>query len=245
MTTQTKTDWWEDFFEGAAVDLWLQAISPEHNTREAESLARALDVPDGGELLDVPCGGGRLSRALARRGYHVTGVDWSTAFLDHARAATDAEPGRVTWERRDMRDLPWRDRFDGAFCVGNSFGYLDDEGNAAFLRAVAAALKPGARFVLETPMILENLLGHIDDQPWWQVGDMYLLVANTYDHAATRLDIEYRFVANGRVEVRRGSHRAFSYRELTALIDAAGFDVTLAQPYTREARVVTFIATRR
>ena len=64
-----------------------------------------------------------------------------------------------------MRDLPWRARFDGAFCLGNSFGYLDDEGNAAFLRAVAAALKPGARFVLETPMVLENLLGHIKDRP--------------------------------------------------------------------------------
>ena len=38
-------------------------------------------------------------------------------------------------------------RFDGAFCVGNSFGYLDDEGNAAFLRAVRAALKPGGRFI--------------------------------------------------------------------------------------------------
>jgi hypothetical protein len=35
-----------------------------------------------------------------------------------------------------MRDLPWSERFDGAFCAGNSFGYLDDEGNAAFLCAV-------------------------------------------------------------------------------------------------------------
>jgi SAM-dependent methyltransferase len=244
-TETTRTNWWEDFFQGAAVDLWLQAASPEHNEHEAASIARALDAPEGAELLDVPCGGGRLSRVLAQRGYRVTGVDWSSAFLDHARAADDTGPGRVTWERRDMRDLPWRDRFDGAFCVGNSFGYLDDEGNAAFLRAVAAALKPGARFVLETPMILENLLGHIGDRPWWKVGDMYLLVANTYDHAAMRLDIEYTFVANGRVEVRRGSHRAYTYRELVGLIESAGFDVTLAEPWTRDARAVTFIATRR
>ena len=91
-----------------------------------------------------------------------------------------------------MRDLPWSARFDGAFCLGNSFGYLDDEGNAAFLRAVAAALKPGARFVLETPMVLENLLGHLEDRPWWQVGDLHLLIANTYDHTTTRLDIDTR-----------------------------------------------------
>lgn len=142
-------------------------------------------------------------------------------------------------------DLPWPHRFDGAFCVGNSFGYLDDEGNTAFLCAVAEALKPGARFVLETPMVLENLLGHLHERPWWKVGDMYLLVANTYDQATTRLDIEYTFVANGRVEVRHGSHRAYSYRELVTLLESSGFDVTLAEPWTREARTLSFIATRR
>ena len=236
------SNWWENFFEGVAVDLWLQALPPEHTEREAEFLARTLAVPPGAELLDVPCGAGRLALALAQRGYQVTGVDWSLEFLNHARSSDTRH--NVTWERRDMRDLPWRARFDGAFCFGNSFGYLDDEGNAAFLRAVAAALKPGARFVLETPMVLENLLGHLQDRAWWKVGDLRLLVVNTYDHTQERLDIEYTFVANGRVEVRRGSHRAYSYRELVELIEAAGFTVALDQPWTRDARTVSFIATR-
>ena len=241
MTVQSN--WWESFFEGVAVDMWLQALPPEHSEREAESVARLLAVPSGAEVLDVPCGGGRLSLALARRGYKLTGVDWSPEFLAHARSLDTAHG--VTWERRDMRDLPWRERFDGAFCLGNSFGYLDDEGNAAFLRAVAAALKPGARFVLETPMVLENLLGHLKDRPWWKVGDVHLLVANHYDHTRTRLEIEYTFVSNGRVDVRSGSHRAYSYRELVELIEAAGFTVELAEPWTREAHTVSFVATRK
>jgi SAM-dependent methyltransferase len=238
-----RANWWENFFEGAAVDLWLQALPAEHTASEADFLARTLAVPMNAELLDVPCGGGRLSLALAERGYRMTGVDWSPAFLSHARSA-DAS-GAVVWERRDMRDLPWSARFDGAFCVGNSFGYLDDEGNAAFLQAVASALKPGARFVLETPMVLENLLGHIQDRAWWKVGDMHLLVANTYDQAQQRLDIEYTFVSNGRVDVRCGSHRAYAYRELVQLIEGAGFSVEVDQPWTRAAHTVAFIARRR
>ena len=236
------SNWWENFFEGVAVDLWLQAVPPEHTEREADVLARALAVSPGAELLDVPCGGGRLALALAQRGYQLTGVDWSREFLDHARSC-DARH-LVTWERRDMRDLPWSARFDGAFCFGNSFGYLDDDGNAAFLRAVAGALKPGARFVLETPMVLENLLGHLQDRAWWKVGDMRLLVVNTYDHTKERLDIEYTFVANGRAEVRKGSHRAYAYRELLEMIEAAGFTVALDEPWTRDAKTLTFIATR-
>ena len=237
-----QSNWWEAFFEGMAVDLWLKALPPEHSEREAESLARMLGVPAGSRLLDVPCGAGRLSLALADRGYQVTGVDWSVDFLAHARSRDSRQ--LVTWERRDMRDLPWQARFDGAFCVGNSFGYLGDEENAAFLRAVASVLKPGARFVLETPMVLENLLGHLQDRPWWQVGDIYLLVVNTYDHTRQRLDIEYTFVSNGRVEVRTGSHRAYAYRELVQLIESAGFSVALDQPWSRDAHTVSFIATR-
>ena len=55
---------------------------------------------------------------------------------------------------------------------------------------------------------------------------------------------EYTFVSNGHVEVRRGSHRAYSYRELVELITAAGFTVETDRPWTRDAHTVTFIATR-
>ncbi len=238
-----QTNWWETFFEGAMVDLWLRAVTPEQTEREADALLRALDVRAGAEILDVPCGGGRLSLAMANRGYQATGVDWSTEFLAHARAQDEA--GAVTWDRREMRDLPWRDRFDGAFCVGNSFGYLDDEGNAAFLRAVAGALKPGARFILETPMVIENLLEQILHRAWWKVDDLYLLVANDYDHTRERLETEYTVISNGRVDVRRGTHRAYTYRALVELFHSAGFDVVLEEPWTREARSLKFIGTRR
>jgi SAM-dependent methyltransferase len=222
--------------------MWLHALPAEHTQREAERLARLLGNSPGAEILDVPCGAGRLALTLAERGYRLTGVDQSSEFLGHARSL-DAS-SHVAWEQRDMRDLPWPERFDGAFCVGNSFGYLDDEGNVAFLRAVRAALKPGGRFILETPMVLENLLNHLQPRPWWKAGDVYLLVENQYDPAKARLDIEYTFVSGGRVDVRRGSHRAYMYKELVSLLAASGFAVELAEPWTRDTHTVTFIATR-
>jgi SAM-dependent methyltransferase len=62
---------------------------------------------------------------------------------------------RRAWRLRE--DLPWPARFDGAFCFGNSLGYLDDQGNEAFLNAVVAVLKPGSRLV-PAPIVLENKL---------------------------------------------------------------------------------------
>ena len=238
-----QTNWWESFFEGVAVTMWLQAVPAEQTEREADRLATLLARPPGAEILDVPCGAGRLAVSLAERGYRVTGVDQSSEFLGHARSRDALR--QVTWEHRDMRDLPWRGRFDGAFCVGNSFGYLDDEGNVAFLRAVRAALKPGGRFILETPMVLENLLNHLHARPWWKTRDVYLLVENQYDAARARLDIEYTFVSKGRVEVRRGSHRAYTYKELLDLLTACGFAVEVAETWTPDAHSASFIATPR
>ena len=74
---------------------------------------------------------------------------------------------------------------------------------------------------------------------------MYLLVVNEYDHVRSRLDIEYTFMLNGRVEVRSGSHRAYRYGELRDLLEHSGFDVSDAAPWTRHAASVTFIARRR
>src|SRR5262245_19665004 len=222
--------------------MWLQALPAAHTQGEADRLARLLSAAPGAEILDVPCGAGRLALALAERGYRLTGVDWSSEFLGHARSRDPLQ--QVAWEQRDMRNLPWSERFDGVFCMGNSFGYLDDEGNADFVRSVRAALKPGGRFVLETPMVVENLLNHLQPRPWWKVGDVYLLVENQYDPATARLNIEYTFVSDGRVEVRRGSHRAYTYMELVELLTVSGFSVEIADAWTRDAHVVSLIATR-
>jgi SAM-dependent methyltransferase len=234
-----QSNWWETFFTGVAVDMWVQAVPEEHTKREAERLEKLLAVAPGAEVLDVPCGAGRLALVLAERGYRMMGVDWSSECLRHARVDGSHH---IRWEQRDMRDLPWTGRFDAAFCLGNSFGYLDDEGNHAFLRAVRETLKPGARFVLETPMVLENLLPHIQARPWWKAGDVYLLVENQYDPASGRLNIEYTFARNGHIDARRGSHRAYPYRELVALLESSGFRVELAEPWTQDAHMVTFIA---
>ncbi len=51
-----ESNWWEHFFEGLSVKLWLEALSPEHTYSEADTIARLLlRTAPGAELLDVPC----------------------------------------------------------------------------------------------------------------------------------------------------------------------------------------------
>lgn len=68
-------------------------------------------------LLDAPCGVGRASIALARKGLQVTGVDLGEAALQLA-ASLAAEAGvEVRFERHDLFALPYADRsFDATLC---------------------------------------------------------------------------------------------------------------------------------
>src|SRR6266699_6850020 len=84
------SNWYENFFSGLALDLWRKAISPEQTKAEADFITDSLGCPAAAHLLDVPCGNGRLSFELARRGYRVTGVDIAEEFIEEARASAMA-----------------------------------------------------------------------------------------------------------------------------------------------------------
>lgn len=216
-------DWYRTFFSGLIVDMWLGSTPPEQTKQEADFLEAVLQVQPPARLLDVPCGGGRHCRALAERGYRMTGVDLSTGFLEAARAQPGPHATPIAWEQRDMRDLPWAASFDGAYCFGNSFGYLEDDANADFLRAVAGVLKPGARFALETGYVLEALLPALQQRAWYPVGELLMLAERTYDPRQARLLVEYTLIRGGTVEKHAMSARMHSCREVVRLLEAAGF----------------------
>jgi SAM-dependent methyltransferase len=216
--------WAESFFTGTFVEMWLRATTDEQTRAEADFLEKALRLPAGARVLDVPCGGGRHSLELASRGYQMTGVDISAEFLAVARSRAAERQLSIAWEKRPMLDLPWRGEFDGAYCVGNSLGGLDDDETAAFFGAVARALKPGARFVVDNGTIAECLLPSLKERFWMPVGDILFLIRTRYDHERGRLGMDFTMVRGGKEERKSGFQQVYTYRQFCAMLAAAGFE---------------------
>jgi SAM-dependent methyltransferase len=206
--------------------MWLdvqRVLRAARTTSEAEFIQRVLKVQPGASILDVPCGEGRLSLELASRGFRVTGVDVTKAVLEDARRVATERRLEVAWHRRDMRELPWLEAFDGAFCFWGSFGYFDDEENKAFLTAVARTLKPGGRFVIDMPNVAEGLLPGFQERSWWPVGEVIVLEERRYDHVRSRVEVDWTLVKSGQVETKTSSIRTYTYREICSLLTEVGF----------------------
>ena len=246
-----QTNWWENFFHGVALDFWRAAIPAELTRAESEFIAKQLQLTNSAKVLDVPCGNGRLSIELAQRGFALTGVDIAKEFMDEAMSSSLQAGVNIDWRNQDMRDLPWSGEFDGAFCFGNSFGYLDDDANADFLKTVSVTLKPGARFILDAPAIAECILPTFQPSRSIELAGIKVDIEHRYDHEQGRMFNDFTFTRDGVVDKRPSSQRTYTYRDLAELFHAAGLEIVAAygslkeEPFKLGAQRLLLVAEKR
>jgi SAM-dependent methyltransferase len=110
-------------------------------------LALAAEAP-GSRVLDLGCGTGRLTVALAAAGHSVTGVDPAGAMLALARAKPGAE--RVTWIMGTAASAP-AESFELALMSSHvAQVFVEDAEWSETLRHVAGALVPGGRLAFDS-----------------------------------------------------------------------------------------------
>jgi cyclopropane fatty-acyl-phospholipid synthase-like methyltransferase len=249
------SNWFETFFHGVTLDLWRKAIPPEQTAAEAGFLIDHLNCAPGAHLLDVPCGNGRLSFALASSGFRVTGVDISQEFIEEARsiAARTSDPagatGGIAFILGDMRNLKEATIYDGAYCFGNSFAFLEYADMEIFLGRVARALKPRARFIIETGMAAESVIQDFEEQSCHELGDLSLTIKERYIAAESCIDSEYIFQQNGKTETRVAREWIYTVAEIRRMLRRAGFEVLdlygslKCEPYQLGSRELFIVST--
>ncbi|MDH4162545.1 MAG: methyltransferase domain-containing protein [Nitrospirota bacterium] len=117
--------------------------------RSAENMAALLDLKGDEHILDVACGTGHASLAVAKKLLkgRVTAVDFSAGMLDQARRKADALGiGNIEFLEGDMQKLGFSNRpFDAAVCAFGIFFVQDMETQ---LSHIASQVRPGGRVMI-------------------------------------------------------------------------------------------------
>jgi SAM-dependent methyltransferase len=221
-----RTNWFEHFFHGLALEFWRNAVTPQETQQDVNFIEAELSLSEASRILDIPSGNGRHSVELGKRGYVMTSVDTSGEFTAEAQRSANANRVRLDCIQMDMRAVDFDEKFDGAFCFGNSFGYMDRTANAEFLRAVSRCLKPDAKFVVETGVAAESLLPGFQARRWHRVGDIIALSESRYDALESELHTDYTFIRGEAVQSGTAMYRVYTVAELKSLFATCGFAVT-------------------
>jgi 2-polyprenyl-3-methyl-5-hydroxy-6-metoxy-1,4-benzoquinol methylase len=117
--------------------------------QEVDFLVEQLGLEPGMRVLDVGCGPGRHSLALARRGVVAHGVDLSPEFIALARSAAAADRLQATFEEMDVRELAFDGEYDAVLCLcQGGFGLLGGDDDDGIIERIAGAAKPGGQIAI-------------------------------------------------------------------------------------------------
>lgn len=213
-------EWFERSFREDYVLVYRHRDDSAANEEIANLLER-LPIKQQGKVLDLCCGSGRHSRALARRGYEVVGVDLSPVLLQLAEEQNHFP--HLRFVHSDMREIPFHNEFDIVVNLFTSFGYFStDEENAKVIRNMAKALKTQGEVIIDflNPAYVKR----------------HLVPRSTKEAGALKIQ-EERWIEDGFVKKRIGiwdeassepreymeQVRLFTVEQMTSMLEEAGF----------------------
>lgn len=233
------TDWWKNAFgngEYPLSDIFLSPNWVKRTQTEQDYLINKLKLKKGTKILDVCCGVGRHSIPLARKGFHVTGVDISKKYLDQAREQALRESlDNIQFIESDARSIDFKGEYDLALNMFSSLGYFTDpKDDHKVIEGIYKSLKPGGLAVLEiyNSERLLAVLGEFKKYDWltsqWaEVKENGLTVLGDFMYLEDEKAFQNKFVflkGDSRKEMIT-FNRLFTKKDLTDMFESVGFQI--------------------
>ncbi len=143
--------WYEELFENYGMK-YDDEVYTKGTTGECDFIEKEINYNKDTKILDIGCGTGRHSRELAKRGYHITGIDLSSSLITRAKEIAVRDGLSIDFQVQDARALTFSGEFDLIImlCEG-SFPLMEtDEMNYQILQNAARALRENGKFIFTT-----------------------------------------------------------------------------------------------
>jgi len=188
-----------------------------------QKIVEILDLRRRDRVLDLCCGIGRHSLELARRGYHVTGVDLTKTYIEEARSKAKEERLDIEFIREDMMDFKREETYHAALSIFSSFGYFKkEEDNLKVIDNVYSSLEPGGKFLVD--VIGKEVLARIyTKKNWEKMDEGYFLEERIIKNDWGLLENRWILIKDDGVKKGSFYTQLYSARELQNILEKAGF----------------------
>lgn len=228
MVKTTVTPYWYNeeagFFGVGYLDAYAHVLTPERTEAEVNFITKVFSLPRGSKILDLACGHGRHTIALARRGYRMTGQDINAFFLKKAKRAAKRARVEVRWVQSDMREIPFEEEFAGIVNLFTSFGYLEsDAEDQKVINEVGGALRPRGKFVLDV-INREWRVRNFRERDWQELSNGSVIITERrFDFASGRnYERKVWMENNGKRKEVKVMVRLYTLAELVEMCEHAG-----------------------
>ncbi|MBN2425710.1 MAG: class I SAM-dependent methyltransferase [Calditrichaceae bacterium] len=143
--------WYEALFENYAKTYDNESFT-KGTIGECDFIEKEISFNKSLRIIDIGCGTGRHAIELAKRGYNITGIDFSESQLARAREKAKDQNLKITFLQHDARNLPFENEFDLAImlCEGGFPLMETDEMNFEILKNAAKTLRSPGKIIFTT-----------------------------------------------------------------------------------------------
>lgn len=185
-----------------------------------------------GSVLELACGSGEITIALAKKGYDMHASDLSQDMIEIAKQKADSE--RVDWFVMDMCDMHVTQSYDGILCLCDSFNYiLHKEQVRKLFSDVYHHLHTSGYFIMDMHALDRltefeeeyNETGHVGDV------DVQWTILSEED----RIYQNFAFYqSDGTIALEQHIQRVYDPVEIKELLEVQGFDVRVVTDFEQD-----------
>jgi SAM-dependent methyltransferase len=201
--------------------------------QQIEWLWAKLGLRPGAALLDVTCGPGLYAVEFARRGCHVTGVDFSPASIAYGQtlAADQGVSDHCFFLERDVREIELTEgKYDAAIFLYGQLAVFTRAEAQALLAKIAGSLRPGGRLAVE---LLNQDRVDKEQSAWWFTDDTglwgdapFLSLGERFWNAEEAVSIERYYILHletGQLDEIHLCDQTYAVAEMKQMMARAGF----------------------
>jgi len=214
------------FFDGYYKNIWRALIPDALTTAEVDFLIERAELKPGSRVLDLMCGYGRHTLALARQGVNVTAIDNLKEYVNEVKEAIEKENLPANCTCADVIEYEPAEVYDLVICLGNNLSFFNKQDTRRLFSMIGSHTKSQGLFIANSWTLAEMVFKNFTSKIWSQINGFRYLVDNKVHFNPTRIESVTSIIPpEGPEETKQATDYVYSLNEVQALLEESAISM--------------------